>query len=248
MSLIPRTRFAKDIVAEFLPPRRPSRKVIIFCSGMPNLPKKDALLRFFAAKGYWVFTPRYRGSWESEGEFLKVSPHQDVLDIIDRLPRGFKDLETGRNLRVKPQNLFVIGSSFGGPAALLVSRDPRVTKVVAISPVIDWRYPRTPELRKYMSYVHQSFGGAYRGLAKNYHRLSGGKFYNPITNLTKIAGEKIYLIHAQDDRVCSIVPVRRFARLTGCQLTVLQHGGHLGARYLLKPNFYRKVVRFLRTK
>ena len=109
-----RTRFKKEIVAEFVPPSRHSRKAIIFCGGMPGIPAKKELLLFFAKKNYWIFFPRYRGSWESGGSFLKLSPEQDILDIIDGLPRGFRDLWSGKTMRVKPEKVYLFGSSFGG--------------------------------------------------------------------------------------------------------------------------------------
>ena len=51
-----RTRFKKEIVAEFLPPTRPrkNQKLIILCDGMPSIPRKQALSDFFAGKGFWV--------------------------------------------------------------------------------------------------------------------------------------------------------------------------------------------------
>lgn len=258
MPKILRTRFAKDIVAEFLPPyakswegrlpRKPSRKVVILCSGMPSSPRKDAVLSHFSAKGYWVFSPRYRGSWESGGEFMKISPHQDILDIIDQLPRGFRDLWSGKKLKVKPEKLFVIGSSFGGAVALLVSSDPRVTKVVALSPLVDWQYPSRDEpLDKFIPFVRLAFEGAYRGWKKHYRKIFDGKFFNPIANAEKVAGKKVYIIHAQDDRVCSVVPVKKIARLTGCRLTILKRGGHMGANDFLKKGIDKKMSNFLKS-
>ena len=80
-----RTRFKKDIVAEFLPPSRKlkKQKVIIICDGMPSIPSKQLLMKFLSKKGYWVIFPRYRGAWESDGEFLDKSPHEYIIDIID---------------------------------------------------------------------------------------------------------------------------------------------------------------------
>ena len=268
MSEIRRTRFARDIVAEFLPPAapppadsagraaggrtplKPPRKVIIFCGGMPSVPKKDALLRRFSAKWYWVFLPRYRGSWESGGEFLKISPHQDILDIIDQLPLGFHDLFSGEKIKIKPEKLFVIGNSFGGPAALLVSGDRRVTKVVAISPVIDWRYPSRDEPpEKLVPFVREAFGAGYRGWEKHWRKLFTGKFYNPINNISRVSGRKILIIHAQDDHVCSIIPVRKFSRLTCCRQVILKRGGHLGASVLIRrQEIHKKVISFLKSK
>lgn len=68
-----RTRFNRQIVAEFLPPARPGRKqkVIILCDGMPSIPRKQPLMSFLAQKGYWVFYPRYRGAWEAAGSFWR---------------------------------------------------------------------------------------------------------------------------------------------------------------------------------
>jgi len=54
MSWAFRTRFKKEIVAEFLPPARSRKKqkVIILCDGMPGIPRKQQLMEFLAAKGY----------------------------------------------------------------------------------------------------------------------------------------------------------------------------------------------------
>src|SRR5271169_2690380 len=114
-----RTRFARDIVTEFLPPaRRKIQRVIILCDGMPSIPRKQPLAEFLSTKGYWVFYPRYRGGWESGGEFLQRSPHLDILDVIDGLQREIRELAFGKRFRVQADEVFVIGGSFGGTAAL----------------------------------------------------------------------------------------------------------------------------------
>lgn len=83
-----RTRFKKAIVAEFVDPSRPQKKqkLIILCDGMPSIPRKQRLVEFLAAKGFWVIYSRYRGAWESGGEFLERAPHEDILDILDHYP------------------------------------------------------------------------------------------------------------------------------------------------------------------
>jgi hypothetical protein len=97
-----RTRFKKEIVAEFLPPLRAKKKqrLIILCDGLPSIPRKQSLAESLAAKGFWVIYPRYRGTWESDGEFLEKSPHEDVLELLDELPaRGGRNLHSGGNTR-----------------------------------------------------------------------------------------------------------------------------------------------------
>ena len=136
-----RTRFRQQIVAEFLPPSRPRKvqRLIILCDGMPSIPRKQTLSEFLAAKGFWVIYPRYRGAWESGGEFLEKSPHEDILDIIDDLPKGIEEIAFGQRFRLAPDQIFVIGGSFGGVAAILLSLGPRVKRVVANCPVVDWK-------------------------------------------------------------------------------------------------------------
>jgi alpha-beta hydrolase superfamily lysophospholipase len=135
-----RTRFKEEIPAEFLPASRTGKKqkLIILCDGMPSIPHKQPLAEFLAAKGFWVIYLRYRGAWESGGEFLAKSPHEDALDILDELPSELEEIAFGKRYPLTPDQIFVIGESFGGAAAILLSLDSRITRVVANCPVTDW--------------------------------------------------------------------------------------------------------------
>ncbi len=173
-----RTRFKKEIVTEFLPPSRRGKKqkVIILCDGMPSIPRKQPLAQFLAGKGYWVFYPRYRGAWESDGVFLAKSPHQDILDVIDELPKGVREVTFGERFSLSPDEIFVIGGSFGGAAALLCSIDSRVKKAIANCPVVDWAILRRSEKAEtsnpsYAAYIREAFGKGYRLSEKNWKKL-----------------------------------------------------------------------------
>src|SRR3974390_1540211 len=106
-----RTRFKNEIVAEFLPSSRPRKKqkMIVLCDGMPSIPRKQSLAEFLAAKGFWVIYPRYRGAWESGGGFLEKSPHEDILDVIDELPKELEEIAFGQRFRLAPDQIFAIG-------------------------------------------------------------------------------------------------------------------------------------------
>jgi len=160
-----RTRFKREILAEFLPPARPGKKekVIILCDGMPSMPRKQALAAFLSRKGYWVFYPRYRGAWESDGQFLEKSPHEDIRDVIDELPKGIREVTFGQRFALSPEAVFVIGGSFGGAAAILASLDPRVKKAIANCPVVDWAILAKSEKAEtsnpsYAAYIREAFG------------------------------------------------------------------------------------------
>jgi dipeptidyl aminopeptidase/acylaminoacyl peptidase len=211
---------------------------------MPSIPRKQPLADFLAGKGYWVFYPRYRGAWESGGEFLARSPHHDLLDVIDSLPKGFRDLAFGRRFVVKPEEVFVIGGSFGGPAAILCSLDSRVKKVIANCPVVDWSI--LPEAEKaetsnhnYAAYIREAFGHGYRLSDRNWKKLRGGKFYNPACRADEINPAKILMFHAKDDPNVPYTSVRAFAARTGVKLTTLQRGGHVSTDFIVRKYWLR---------
>jgi pimeloyl-ACP methyl ester carboxylesterase len=249
-----RTRFKNEIVAEFLPPSRARKKarVIILCDGMPSIPRKQGLMEFLAAKGFWVVYPRYRGAWESGGEFLRRSPHEDVLDVIDELPRGLVDIAFGRRFALTPDEIFVIGGSFGGAAAILASLDARVKKVVANCPVTDWEIlDRSEKLEctneNYAAYIREAFGNAYRLTDANWEKLRGGKFYSPWARRAEITAGKVLLIHAMDDPHVPYEGSARFAEETGVKLKTVRRGGHLSTEWVVRK-YWVWIGKFFRAE
>ena len=239
-----RTRFKKEIVAEFLPPARAGKldKVIVLCDGMPSIPRKQALAEFLSRKGYWVIYPRYRGTWESAGEFLAKSPHEDIRDVIDELPKGIREVTFGRRFQLSPDEIFVIGGSFGGAAAILASLDRRVKKVVANCPVVDWSILAGSEKAEtsnpnYAAYIREAFGNAYRLSDRNWKKLGKGKFYNPANHAREIVPGKVLMFHAKDDPYVPYPSVHRFAQRTGIQLKSFQRGGHLSTDRIVRKHW-----------
>lgn len=243
-----RTRFKKDIVCEFLPPSRrlKNEKVLIFAGGMPGFPSKKRLAEFWSKKNYWVFIPRYRGTWESDGKFLKQSPTKDVLDVIDGLSKGFKEAWSRDEYRVEPKKLHILASSFGGPAGILASRDERVDKVIAISPVVDWTAPSKEEPLDFLyRFIKEGFGQAYRIDKRTWNKLESGKFYNPVNHIDEFNSDKIFIIHADDDNVVLSKYVKQFAGKLGCRFKLYKRGGHLGSSIVMKEPYYTHIRRFL---
>jgi pimeloyl-ACP methyl ester carboxylesterase len=236
-----RTRFKREIVTEFLLPARAGKihRAIILCDGMPSIPRKQPLAEFLSRKGYWVFYPRYRGSWESGGQFLGKSPHEDILDVIDGLSKPFRELAFGRRFRVSLDEVFVIGGSFGGAAAILSSLDPRVRKVVANCPVVDWSIlPRSEKAEtsqaSYSAYIRSAFGNGYRLSDRHWAKLGGGRFYSPWYHAAEVTASKVMMFHAEDDPYVPYRSVQKFAWLTGVRLKLLQRGGHLSTDLIVR--------------
>jgi pimeloyl-ACP methyl ester carboxylesterase len=245
-----RTRFKEEVVAEFLPPAHPQKKdrVIILCDGMPGIPRKKPIVEFLSRKGYWVFYPRYRGAWESDGEFLAKSPHQDILDIIDELPKGVTEVAFRKKFRFTPAEIFVIGGSFGGATSLLCSLDARVNRVIANCPVVDWSILKESERAEtsnpsYVDYIREAFGNAYRLSEKNWRKLYTGKFFNPMYRIEEMDRQKILIFHAKDDPYVPWRSVEKFAKRSGATLKLFSRGGHLKTE-LVVQRYWRVIDQF----
>jgi len=222
--------------------------VVIVCIGMPGYPS-DIMLPWLARRGYWAFLPRYRGTWESGGKFLQKSPAEDILDIIEELPKGFKNLWNGEVLQIKNPQVYLIGSSFGGTAVILASLSKKVKKAVAFSPVIDWleeNKNKKEPIDSLAKFTRDAFGNGYRFVSGGWDKLKSGKFYNPAAVVKKIDPKKIFLIHAVDDKIVFTNPFKKFVAETGCQHILLKKGGHLSARNAIKPEFWRKIKKFFK--
>ncbi|TGL63432.1 alpha/beta hydrolase family protein [Leptospira sarikeiensis] len=241
-----RIRFKKEIVCEFLPPetKKSGNKVIILCDGMPSVPKKQKLAEFLSSKEYWVFYPRYRGAWESDGIFLQKSPHLDILDIVQELSETKEIVENSfyKKFKISAKEFFVIGGSFGGAVALLSSLDPRVKKVIANCPVVDWAL--LPEEEKtetanpnYVDYIKDTFGNAYRLPEKNWKKLYSGKFFNPSFYSEKMDPSKIRIFHAEDDPYIPYKIVQEFSQRTKISLKLFKKGGHLSTDSIVRKQW-----------
>jgi pimeloyl-ACP methyl ester carboxylesterase len=245
-----KARIKGEIVAEFLPPtpRRKIQRLIILCDGMPSIPRKQPLGEFLSRKGFWVIYPRYRGAWESGGEFLARSPHEDILEVLDELPKGLQDIAFGRKFELSPDRVFVIGGSFGGAAAILASLDSRVARVVANCPVIDWAILDHAEqaetsMDNYAAYIREAFGSAYRLSDANWRKLRGGTFYSPWHHRSEVAGSKIMIFHAKDDPHVPYTISARFAKETGAIFKSLNRGGHVSTQYIVQK-YWAAIKKF----
>ncbi len=246
MSLL-RTRLAGEIVAEFLPPKHPTNDVVILCDGLPSGNSKTRMVEWFARKNFWTFHIRYRGTWESGGTFLDHVPEKDILDVVAALPNGFKDVWSDQSFAIQPARVCVVGASFGGTAALMASLHVVVSKVIAISPVIDWTVDADEPMDWLERVVQEGYGSAYRFSHEDWRKLARGEFFQPMTHLDEFDPDKIFLAHAYDDRVVPIVPAERFVEHVKCGHRFYQTGGHDLRPKLMRWPFSSNLLRFLRS-
>ena len=242
-----RTQFEEGIIAEFWMPSKPSKKAIILLDGCPSVPSKKKVAEFFAKKGYWVFHPRYRGSWESKGMFLAESSEEDVLIVAEELNAGFMNIHDGISYLLDIEEITVIGASFGGTAAILALKYPIISKAIALAPVIDWKAKSKAEPFDYFTYlIEQGFTGAYRPHVDAWKRLKGGKFFSPKYDAKLIDTSRLLIVHAKDDDVVPLSPLREFAEKTTCKPLYLKKGGHLSVSAVMEKEIWQKASTFLK--
>lgn len=245
-----RARFARDIVAEVMFPEKQTGKVAILASGLPASPTKNKVLQFLAKQGYVAISPRYRGTWESEGNFLEKSPTQDIHDVISDIVKHktIKDLFSGETKRARVNAVHLFGSSFGGPAVLLNSRLPIVKKIIAVSPVIDWKKEGEDDpFDSFVRFTREGFGDAFRVRHhKDWQKLIKTDFYNPIDHTSKIDGKKVFIIHTKDDKVVPYEPLIPFVTKTHITYYLKPKGGHLSFSHITHKFYWKKISQFLK--
>lgn len=248
---IHRTRIGKDIVAEFaVPPRKTEQKkgrVIILAQGVPSTPTKSSLMEFLAREGFYVVFPRYRGTWESEGVFLKEEPTVDILAVIEGLSGGLKSVWTGETILFpeKPK-FFLFVSSFGGPAGLLLSQHQAVRAVIAFSPVVDWTMRSKAEpMEKMFDFVKFAYGESFRMERKDFNKLGKTDFYDPTKQSDKVSGDKVLIFHAKDDESVPYETVQRFGEKHHIKIEVATRGGHYGLSEASVPSKWLKIKKFI---
>lgn len=245
-----RTRFAKDIVAEVMFPKKQTGKVVIIAIGLPSSPSKNKVLQFLAKQGYVAIFPRYRGTWESEGNFLEKSPAQDIRDVIlDLVKRkAVKDLFTGKTKRVRVNAIHLFGSSFGGPAVLLNSQLPIVKKIITLSPVIDWKLHGTSQpFPAFIKFTSLAFGGAFRlKRYKDWQKIVKTDFYNSMDHTSSVDGKKVFIIHTKNDKIVPYEPLIPFVQKTHATYYLKPKGGHLSFSHLTHKFYWKKISQFLK--
>lgn len=250
--IIHRTRIGKDIVAEFAIPasvkHQKAGRVAVLAQGAPGMPGRSVLMTFLAKKGFYTALPRYRGSWESGGKFLEKEPTFDIKETIDALKKPLMSLYEGKSYRFpKKPSVYIFASSFGGPAGLLLSKDKRVKKVIALSPVCDWRddcgVEPLDELDRMTKLI---YGEGYRLAPNAWKKLKKGDFYNPAASLKNIDGSKVLIFHNADDDVVGIHSVKDLSHSVGATLVLKRRGGHMGLSEAMTPAKWKEIKKFLK--
>lgn len=247
-----RTSFCQgEIIADVCVPDHQTGNVAILAGGLPSSPSKDSVLQFLKKQGYVAIAFRYRGTWESKGYFLQHTPSKDIDDIINDIKgnRCFKNIFSGKEVKIQVRAITLFGSSFGGPAVLFNASNPLIKKVIALSPVLDWQALEKSDepFHIFLSFIHQAFPGAYRVRSpRDWQKLLHPDFYNPIDNVSSIDFRKVFILHAHDDTIVPYTSLESLARTGGIQYYMKPHGGHFSISDIASLFLWKKIQAFVR--
>lgn len=221
-----------NIIFEFSPSYDKNKGSVIICDGLPGVPKQKDLINKLSLSGFSVVYPRYLGTWESEGEFLKCSPAQDIAHVAEFLSKGdIKELYSNKIFDVnKPIHL--LGSSFGGSVALSLFDNNLINKIIALSPIVDFTKHNDQhdeqDLIWLRSFIKNAFGAAYRFDDKNWLDMVKGRLFNP----PQLIGDskyfnKIFIIYGLEDKEINPNKIKKYCETNKIRNLSLADLGHI---------------------
>lgn len=217
----------KNIIMEFSLAENKTLGTIVLCDGLPSVPKQRNLMQSLSNAGYAVVFPRYEGTWESKGTFLKHPPSKDILAIINLLKKGqLTELYGNKQLHIPTKKLFLLGSSFGGNVALSLSNCSKINKIIALSPIVDFNNANNQNLPRLGNFIKNAFGQGYRFTASNWKKVISGNLLNPIVIKPKDR-KKITIFYDKKDKEIDYKQILAFATKYKLKLKMLSGPGHI---------------------
>lgn len=175
---------------------------MILMHGVPGIEKNFDLAHSLRTYGWNCLIFHYRGCWGSEGRYTFKTIPDDVIAALDFLC-------TGSYPQIDTSQLFLIGHSLGGWAAILVaSHDLRVRGVIAIATMADPREFRFTEQEAAKNYTPWMPGLTPLDFITQWQDL--GQFTLPVNEVSHISPRPVLLLHGRKDE---LVPVSQSERL-----------------------------------
>ena len=240
-----------DIFFEFLI-HKDKKDVIIILPGFPSSNVMDEKIYFLYEKGFNVFAPRYKGTYQSKGKFLESDPIIDLSNFITELKKGSAiSLWDMKSIKFETEQIFVFGESFGGSIACalaIASKD--IKKAVIAAPVWDFKNHNKDhneqDLRYLTEFVKRAFINLYRykfkSIDKEMEKFKNISFEYYEENLRT----PILVFHDPADNSVSIEHSRKAERAIRDIKLIETNAGHgLSIKFL--NEFYPQIEAFLKS-
>jgi esterase/lipase len=199
----------KNLNVDCYPTTVPSNKTIILLIGLPGKPKTYDAISKFNDLGFNVILPHYEGTWSSDGGFLKRSPSQSINELIENYDSD---------------NIYIIGSSFGGWVAWGLNDHQKIKKVCLVSPVISFK--KVHGIETLCDYIREVFPKDYRFDDHDWEILLNDNIQNPASKIS-INPEKILILAGKNDDQINYSDIVEFAMDQDISNIIIEECGHI---------------------
>jgi len=236
-----------DIIFEFSLPQE-AKYALILCDGLPSVPKQKELIAFLISKNIAVFYPRYKGTWESGGTFLAESPARDIAELATLIKQGnVTELYSQKTFKLKGP-IHALGSSFGGSVALALADNKDISKIVALSPIIDFKSHNDnnneQDLYALKNFIHDAFGFGYRFDEQSWDELLQGKVFNPPQTIDSERANDIAVAYGISDTEIDYKKITGYASRNSIRSFSTENIGHLSFSKI-PESLWEKILSFL---
>ncbi len=127
-----------DIFFEFLTHEKAS-DTILYLEGFPSSGSHKSEIEFLYEKGYNVFVPHYKGTYQSRGKFLEGNIVHEMKSFVDEIKKETAvSLWDMSKVKFKIKRLILLGGSFSGAVCCGLSTLVNFDKIVLFAPVLDY--------------------------------------------------------------------------------------------------------------
>lgn len=130
--------YYKDIFFEFMVHDKPADTILLL-EGFPSSSTHAEQIQSLNEKGYNVFVPHYKGTYQSKGKFLESNIVQDMKGFVEEMRKNYAiNLWDMSKVEFKIKKLILFGASFSGAICCGLSTLIKFDKIVLFSPVLDY--------------------------------------------------------------------------------------------------------------
>jgi len=181
---------------------------VVILPGFPSRNDHNDLIESFFEKGFHVFVPKYRGSYQSSGKFLLKNPVDDLIMFAENMDKGIaKSLWDNSKQHFKINKKILVGSSFGGAIALgLAAKSGKFSHLILASPIWDFRKHNEnwdeQNLQQVLEYVTRAYENCYRINFDDFlKRMKKFKELYPEFYLSKLQKMPVLVMHDPNDKI-----------------------------------------------
>lgn len=183
---------------------------IVLLPGFPSSNNMKEKIKFFSDLGYHVISPRYPGSFQSDGEFLKNNIVIDLIKFItsidDNIITNLWDL---KDYKFKTKNKIIVAESFAGAISCgILANSNNISNLILFSPVWDFEKHNQDNNEEDLEHLIHFVKRAY----KNLYRFSFNSLVEELKKIEEIKFKNYYqkiktpilVFHDNEDRIVSI--------------------------------------------